>query len=98
VRKLEIINKVSSQTGIDKSDVQETIEATMITIKEALKNGESVYIRGFGSFTNKKRARKIARNISTNTAIILEAHYVPHFKPSKLFVDLIKENNKIVEQ
>ena len=53
MRKLEIINKVSSQTGIDKSDVQETIEATLITIKEALKEGESVYIRGFGSFTNK---------------------------------------------
>ena len=86
MRKLEIINKVSSQTGIDKTDVQETIEATLITIKEALKEGESVYIRGFGSFTNKKRARKIARNISTNTAIILEAHYVPHFKPSKMLV------------
>ena len=96
MRKLEIINKVSSQTGIDKSDVQETIEATLITIKEALKEGESVYIRGFGSFTNKKRARKIARNISTNTAIILEAHYEPHFKPSKILVDIVKENNKIV--
>ena len=57
MRKLEIINKVSSQTGIDKADVQETIEATLITIKEALKDGESVFIRGFGSFTNKKRAR-----------------------------------------
>ena len=43
MRKLEIINKVSSQTGIDKSDVQETVEAVLITIKEALKNGESVY-------------------------------------------------------
>tara|TARA_B100001113_G_scaffold320017_1_gene289038 strand:+ start:679 stop:969 length:291 start_codon:yes stop_codon:yes gene_type:complete len=96
VRKLEIINKVSSQTGIDKSDVQETIEATLIIIKEALKDGESVYIRGFGTFTNKKRAKKIARNISTNTAIILDAHYVPFFKPSKLFVDIVKENNKII--
>ena len=44
MRKLEIINKVSSQTGIDKSDVQETVEAVLITIKEALKNGDSVYI------------------------------------------------------
>ena len=58
MRKLEIINKVSSQTGIDKSDVQETVEAVLITIKEALKNGESVYIRGFGTFSNKKRAKK----------------------------------------
>ena len=42
MRKLEIINKVSSQTGIDKSDVQETVEAMLITIKEALKNNDSV--------------------------------------------------------
>ena len=96
MRKLEIINKVSSQTGIDKSDVQETVEAVLITIKEALKSGESVYIRGFGTFSNKKRAKKIARNISTNTAIILDAHYIPSFKPSKIFNKLIKENNKII--
>ena len=96
MRKLEIINKVSSQTGIDNSDVQDTVEAVLITIKEALKNGDSVYIRGFGTFSNKKRAKKIARNISTNTAIILDAHYVPSFKPSKIFNKLIKENNKII--
>ena len=96
MRKLEIINKVSSQTGIDKSDVQETVEAVLITIKEALKNGDSVYIRGFGTFSNKKRAKKIARNISTTTAIILDAHYVPSFKPAKIFTKLIKENNKII--
>ena len=96
MRKLEIINKVSSKTGIDKSDVQETLEATLITIKESLVEGESVFIRGFGTFSNKKRAKKIARNISTNTAIILEAHFVPHFKPSKIFVDLVKKNNQIV--
>ena len=81
MRKADIINKVSLETGIDKSDVQETIEATIITIKKALVEGEAVFIRGFGSFVNKKRAKKIARNISTNTAIILEAHYIPSFKP-----------------
>tara|TARA_B100000029_G_scaffold189739_1_gene187576 strand:+ start:147 stop:440 length:294 start_codon:yes stop_codon:yes gene_type:complete len=97
VRKADIINKVSLETGIDKSDVQETIEATIITIKKALVEGEGVFIRGFGSFVNKKRAKKIARNISTNTAIILEAHYIPSFKPSKKFIKSVKENNKIIE-
>ena len=97
MRKADIINKVSLETGIDKSDVQETIEATIITIKKALVEGKSVFIRGFGSFVNKKRAKKIARNISTNTAIILEAHYIPSFKPSKKFTNSVKENNKIIE-
>ena len=95
MRKAEIIAKVSSQTGVDRVDVQEVVEATLITIKESLKNGENVYIRGFGTFSNKKRAKKIARNISTNTAIILDAHYTPNCKPSKLFVESVKENNKI---
>ncbi len=95
MRKLELINKVSKVTGIDRQDVDETVEATIHTIKQALVNGDSVFIRGFGSFVNKKRAKKIARNISTNTALILEAHYVPSFKPSKKFVESVKENNKV---
>ena len=95
MRKLELINKVSKVTGIDRQDVDETVEATIHTIKQALVNGDSVFIRGFGSFVNKKRAKKIARNISTNTAIILEAHYVPSFKPSKRFVESVKEKNKV---
>tara|TARA_Y100001954_G_scaffold81473_1_gene89594 strand:- start:117 stop:410 length:294 start_codon:yes stop_codon:yes gene_type:complete len=95
VRKLELINKVSKVTGIDRQDVDETVEATIHTIKQALVNGDSVFIRGFGSFVNKKRAKKIARNISTNTALILEAHYVPSFKPSKKFVESVKEKNKV---
>jgi len=95
VRKLELINKVSKVTGIDRQDVDETVEATIHTIKQALINGDGVFIRGFGSFVNKKRAKKIARNISTNTALILEAHYVPSFKPSKKFVESVKENNKV---
>tara|TARA_Y100000768_G_scaffold382701_1_gene363542 strand:+ start:1125 stop:1418 length:294 start_codon:yes stop_codon:yes gene_type:complete len=95
VRKLELINKVSKVTGIDRQDVDETVEATIHTIKQSLINGDSVFIRGFGSFINKKRAKKIARNISTNTALILEAHYVPSFKPSKKFVKSVKDNNKV---
>ena len=95
MRKLELINKVSKVTGIDRQDVDETVEATIHTIKQSLINGDGVFIRGFGSFINKKRARKIARNISTNTALILEAHYVPSFKPSKKFVKSVKDNNKV---
>lgn len=97
MRKLELINKVSKVTGIDRQDVDETVEATIHIIKKALINGDSVFIRGFGSFVNKKRAKKIARNISTNTALILEAHYVPSFKPSKKFVKSVKENNKVYD-
>ena len=51
----------------------------------------------FGSFINKKRKKKIARNISKNTAIIIDEHYIPSFKPSKVFIEKIKSSNKVNE-
>jgi DNA-binding protein HU-beta len=53
-----------------------------------------VYLRGFGSFIVKKRAKKTARNISKNTTIIIPAHYIPAFKPAKSFVNKVKNNVK----
>jgi DNA-binding protein HU-beta len=58
-------------------------------------DGDNIYVRGFGSFINKKRAKKIARNISKNTAIVIEEHYIPAFKPSKVFIEKIKNSKKI---
>jgi len=95
VTKADIINEISDKTGIDKADVQASVEAFFTTIKTNMADGRNVYIRGFGSFINKKRAKKIGRNISKNTAIIIDEHYVPSFKPSKIFVDKIKKSSKI---
>ncbi|MDD2560297.1 MAG: HU family DNA-binding protein, partial [Bacteroidales bacterium] len=52
---------------------------------------ENVYLRGFGSFIVKKRAEKTARNISKNTTIIIPAHNIPSFKPTKTFLSEVKE-------
>ena len=84
--KADVINAINKETGIDKSDVQATVEAFFSVVKTSMADGQNIYVRGFGSFINKKRAKKIARNISTNTAIVIEEHYVPSFKPSKLFL------------
>ena len=93
--KAEVISKISEQTGIDKADVQVAVEALFSVVKNSMADGENIYVRGFGSFINKKRARKVARNISKNTAIIIDEHFVPSFKPSKVFIEKIKNSNKI---
>ncbi|HAA10740.1 MAG TPA: integration host factor subunit beta [Cytophagales bacterium] len=95
--KAEVISEIADKTGIDKADVTTTIEAFFSVVKNSMAEGENIYVRGFGSFVNKKRAKKIARNISKNTAIVIDEHYVPSFKPSKVFVDKIK-NSKIIEK
>ncbi len=93
--KAEVINEISEKTGIDKTDVQITVEAFFTVVKNSMAEGENIYVRGFGSFVNKKRAKKIARNISKNTAIVIDEHYIPSFKPSKVFIEKIKDSKKI---
>ncbi|MFT5640521.1 MAG: DNA-binding protein HU-beta [Oleiphilaceae bacterium] len=93
--KQDVINEISDKTGIDKADVQVTVEAFFSVVKSSMAEGENIYVRGFGSFVNKKRAKKIARNISKNTAIVIEEHYIPSFKPSKIFTEKIKSSKKI---
>ncbi|TAG52856.1 MAG: integration host factor subunit beta [Cytophagales bacterium] len=93
--KAQLVSKIANQTGINKSDVLITLESFSNIVKSTLENGEEVFIRGFGSFVVKKRGRKVARNISKNTAIVIEEHYLPSFRPSKEFLDSIRDNKNI---
>ncbi len=92
--KADIVNEISKNTGIEKITVQKTVEAFMETIKGSLSKNKNVYLRGFGSFIVKQRAEKTARNISKNTTIVIPAHKIPSFKPSKTFVTKVKNNVK----
>ncbi|MBN2662384.1 MAG: integration host factor subunit beta [Bacteroidales bacterium] len=92
--KADLINEVSKKTGIEKVIVKETVEAFMDAIKDSLKSNSNVYLRRFGSFVVKKRAEKTARNISKNTTIVIPEHFIPSFKPSKMFIEEVKDNVK----
>lgn len=93
MRKADLINRISENTGIAKVDVLVTLENLFKEVKNSLSEGENIYIRGFGSFITKKRAAKIGRNIKKNTAVEIPEHYIPAFKPSKEFVEQIKDKS-----
>jgi DNA-binding protein HU-beta len=95
VTKADVIAQISEKTGVDKGDVQQTLESFFTVVKDSLSDGENLYVRGFGSFINKKRARKVARNISKGTSMIIDEHFVPSFKPAKVFVEQVKESDKL---
>ncbi len=92
--KAEIVAEIANKTGIEKVAVQATVEAFMDAVKDSMVKGENVYLRGFGSFTIKRRAEKTGRNISKNTTIIIPAHNIPSFKPAKTFVNEVKNQVK----
>ena len=88
--KADIVSRIIEQTGVEKATALAVVESFMEQIKNALTDGKNVYLRGFGTFLIKQRAAKTARNISTNTTIIVSAHSIPAFKPSKEFTSKIK--------
>ena len=93
--KAEIVSNISKKLGIEKVDVQLIVESLMNEITSSLENGENVYLRGFGSFIVKRRAQKTARNIKKNTTIKIPAHNIPAFKPSKIFLNGVKNKLKV---
>ena len=83
--KADLVAKISDKLGIEKGDVQATVETFMEEVKTSLESGDNVYLRGFGSFIIKTRAEKTGRNISKNTTIKIPAHNIQHLSQLKYF-------------
>ena len=89
--KADIVSEIAKKTGVEKTQIQTIVEAFMEEVKGSLEKEENVYLRGFGSFIIKKRAEKVARNISKNTTITIPAHNIPAFTPAKSFASKISK-------
>ena len=99
MRKADLVSSIAEKTGVAKVDVLVTLESFFTEVRDSLAGGENVYIRGFGSFVIKRRAKKIGRHIKKNKAIEIPEHYIPSFKPAKIFVEQVKENvNSLPEE
>ena len=88
--KQELVNRVAEGALVSPEVTEKVINQTMEEIKVSLAIGKSIYLRGFGTWMPKKRKAKTARNISRGTQILVPAHKVPFFKPSKEFKELVK--------
>jgi DNA-binding protein HU-beta len=95
--KLDVIQQTSKKTGLDPLTSRSVIESFFEVVKDALTEGEPIYIRTFGSFILKHRGPRIARNVSQNTAVRVAAHVIPAFKPSPEFTQQVREQQMPVE-
>ena len=93
--KADVVTEIAEDLGLEKTEVQKTVEAFMKSVKGSVSKGENVYLRGFGSFIVKERAEKTGRNITKNESIIIPAHNIPAFKPAKSFLETVKTNVKV---
>jgi DNA-binding protein HU-beta len=90
MNKSDLIDSVSANSGLSKADAQRALDATIESISQALKKGDSVSLVGFGTFSVKTRAARTGRNPATGETIKIKASKTPSFKAGKGFKDAIK--------
>jgi len=90
--KADIVDIISSSTGLTKVETEAVVKGFLETVIEAMKRGETIELRGFGSFKVVKRARRVARNPKTNEEVIVPEQYVPTLKMSREFKESVNRS------
>ena len=89
--KTELIKAISEKANVTQKDSEEILNTVIDCIKEAIKNGDKVNLKGFGVFEPRERAAREGRNPKTGEVIQIAARTNPAFKPSKQFKDFVNE-------
>jgi DNA-binding protein HU-beta len=90
MNKAELIDAISSKSGLSKADAKKALEGFMGVAEGALKKGDKISLVGFGSFSISKRAARTGRNPQTGKEIKISAKKVVKFKAG---ADLAKKVN-----
>lgn len=80
---------VHGKLGGTKVQAEEVVDGVFDSIVNTLKKGEEVSIAGFGIFSVKSRAARMARNPKTGEQVKVAAKRVPKFRPAKGLKDMV---------
>jgi len=83
MNKSELVESISNESGLTKTDAVKALDAMLGSVTTALKNGEQVVLVGFGTFSVKDRAPRKVRNPRSGEVIDVAASRVAAFKPGK---------------
>ena len=89
MNKGELIDAVSTKSGLGKVEATRAVDAVFDTVSAALKAGDAVSLVGFGTFAVKARAARSGRNPRTGATIEIPASKVPGFKAGKGLKDAV---------
>jgi DNA-binding protein HU-beta len=78
-----VVDELYDDTGIPKKYIDLVLVNLFDTLKENLLKGDTIYLRGFGTFLIKKRKESLRRNPKTNEKIFISSHKIVYFKPGK---------------
>jgi integration host factor subunit beta len=91
--KAELIEEVSRVVEMTRKDSEVIVEAIFDSVVRALRGGDKIEIRGFGSFRTRQRQPRVGRNPKTGARVDVPAKRIPFFKPSKELKDLVNNDS-----
>jgi DNA-binding protein HU-beta len=89
MNKTELIDYIAAEADISKTAAGRAIEALMSGVTGTLRQGGTVTLVGFGTFTVAVRAERMARNPRTGESIKVKKSRVPKFRPGKSLKDAV---------
>jgi integration host factor subunit beta len=87
--KAELIEEVSRVVEMTRKESEVIVDAIFASVVRALRAGDKIEIRGFGSFRTRQRQPRVGRNPKTGARVEVPAKRIPYFKPSKELKDLV---------
>jgi integration host factor subunit beta len=81
--KADIIKILADQVGLTRREAAEVLSVVLDGVVGAIRAGEKVELRGFGSFRTRKRQARAGRNPRTGAQVHVPPKVVPNFKPGK---------------
>lgn len=91
MNKSDLIFAISEKTNVSKKSAEESINAFVEVVSEALKENEKVQLIGFGTFEVRKRAARKGRNPQTGLDIKIPASNAPVFKAGKALKETVNK-------
>jgi|SRR5271169_4922548 len=89
--KADLVEEVSKVTELTRKDSEVIVDTLFESVIKALRTGDKLEVRGFGSFRVRQRNARVGRNPKTGEKVEVPAKRVPYFKPSKELKDLIND-------
>jgi len=90
MNKTELVDAIAKKAGLTKAQAARALDAFLDTVEETLKQGGSVVLVGFGTFTVKERRERQGRNPRTGEPMVIPAAKVPAFRPGKKLKDAVQ--------
>jgi integration host factor subunit beta len=93
--KADLVEEVARVTQLTRKDSEVIVDTLFESVIKALKAGDKLEVRGFGSFRVRQRNARVGRNPKTGEKVEVPAKRVPYFKPSKELKDLINQKSTL---